>query len=128
MIEGYFSQIERILQEFPNIRSLSVRKKVYNVKQGYIGGSAIFENGYRLDFIEVRDIEVRPKVKYRYQYMDECQNLIFRYDNAPHHRNIATFPHHKHTHNEITHRSISFGIFSSDMSNHLKTGDGFNFL
>jgi hypothetical protein len=101
MIEGYFSQIERILQEFPNIRSLSVRKKVYNAKQGYIGGSAIFENGYRLDFIEVRDIEVRPKVKYRYQYMDECQNLIFRYDNAPHHRNIATFPHHKHTHNEI---------------------------
>ena len=65
MIEGYFSQIERILQEFPNIRSLSVRKKVYNTKQGYIGGSVIFENGYRLDFIEVRDIEVRPKVKYR---------------------------------------------------------------
>jgi hypothetical protein len=36
MIEGYFSQIERIIQEFPNIRSLSVRKKVYNAKQGYI--------------------------------------------------------------------------------------------
>ncbi len=30
MIEGYFSQIERILQEFPNIRSLSARKEVYN--------------------------------------------------------------------------------------------------
>jgi len=25
------------------------------------------------------------------------------------------------------HRSISFGILSSDMSNHLKTGDNFNF-
>ena len=21
---------------------------------------------------------------------------VFRYDNAPHHRNIMTFPHHKH--------------------------------
>jgi hypothetical protein len=26
------------------------------------------------------------------------------------------------------HRSISFGIFSSDMSNHLKTEDNFNFF
>ena len=22
--------------------------------------------------------------------------MVFRCDNAPHHRNIATFPHHKH--------------------------------
>lgn len=52
MIEEYFSQIEHILQEFPNIRSVSVRKKIYNVKQGYIGVSVIFENEYQLDFIE----------------------------------------------------------------------------
>ena len=28
----------------------------------------------------------------------------------------------------ISHRSISFGIFSSDMSNHLKERDNFNFF
>ncbi|MCK4662425.1 MAG: hypothetical protein KAT68_06150 [Bacteroidales bacterium] len=28
--------------------------------------------------------------------MNKDKNLIFRYDNAPHHPEIATFPHHKH--------------------------------
>jgi hypothetical protein len=44
----------------------------------------------------VKDIDLESKVKYRYQYMDEKQELIFRYDNAPHHVKIYTFPHHKH--------------------------------
>lgn len=101
MIEAYFLQIERIFQEFPNIRSLSLKKKLYNAKQGYISGSVIFENGYRLDFVEVKNTDMKPKVKYRYQYMDEKQSMIFRYDNAPHHSDIKTFPHHKHERNEI---------------------------
>ena len=28
--------------------------------------------------------------------MDEHQVMIFRYENAPHHAEITTFPHHKH--------------------------------
>ncbi|HLC15338.1 MAG TPA: DUF6516 family protein [Thermodesulfovibrionia bacterium] len=101
MIEEYFLQIEKTLHDFPNILSMSVKKKFYNIKQGYIGGIVIFKNRYRLDFIEVKDIDIKSKVKYRYQYMDEQQELIFRYDNAPHHKDICTFPHHKHERNEI---------------------------
>jgi len=33
--------------------------------------------------------------------MDKDKNLIFRYDDAEHHREIATFPHHKHTPNGV---------------------------
>jgi hypothetical protein len=29
--------------------------------------------------------------------MDENQAMIFRYDDAPHYGEVATFPHHKHT-------------------------------
>lgn len=36
-------------------------------------------------------------VSYSYHLMDEHGNVIFRYDNAPHHPEIETFPHHKHT-------------------------------
>ena len=32
--------------------------------------------------------------------MDKDGNLIFRYDNAPHHH-ISSFPHHKHLPEEI---------------------------
>jgi len=27
--------------------------------------------------------------------------MIFRYDNAEHHKNIKTFPHHKHLENSV---------------------------
>ena len=97
MIETYFSSLERVLQEFPTIRSYALSRKVYNLQQGYIGGKIVFENSHSLEFVEVINVEQAGKVKYRYQYMDESQTLIFRYDNAPHHPEIHSFPHHKHT-------------------------------
>lgn len=35
--------------------------------------------------------------KYRFHYMSIDGQMIFRYDNAPHHPEVASFPHHKHT-------------------------------
>lgn len=96
MIETYFYQIEAILNEFPTVRFYTLRKKIYNIKQGFLSGSVVFENGHILDFVEVRDAEILAKIKYRYQYMNERHEVIFRYDNAPHHRHLKTFPHHKH--------------------------------
>ena len=96
MIEDYFVQLEEIIKDFPNIRFVSITKKIYNISQGYISGSIIFENNHRLDFVEVKNIEVLNKIKYRYHYMNDEQVMIFRYDNAPHHANVSTFPHHKH--------------------------------
>jgi len=93
MIEDYFSQLESILQEFPNIRSYELAKKIYNIHQGHISGKVIFENRHTLEFMEVVDTEQTGKVKYRYHYMDEAHKLHFRYDNAPHHADIDTSPH-----------------------------------
>ncbi|MCX7093950.1 MAG: DUF6516 family protein [Methylobacter sp.] len=101
MIEAYFIQLEQVLQEFPNSRSLSLTKKIYNFNQGYISGSVVFENNCRLDFIEVKNTDTKPKIKYRYHYMDEQQVMVFRYDNAPHHVEVDTFPHHKHEGGDI---------------------------
>ncbi|MGL5035873.1 MAG: toxin-antitoxin system TumE family protein [Microcystaceae cyanobacterium] len=96
MIEVYFLQIEAIIQAFSGIRFISLTKKLYNTNQGYISGSIVFENDHRLDFVEVKNTDIKAKIKYRYHYMDEHQVMIFRYDNAPHHAEIKTFPHHKH--------------------------------
>lgn len=96
MIETYFYQIEKILNEFPSVRFYTLKKKIYNINQGFLNGSIVFHNGYILDFAEVKDAESSAKIKYRYQYMNERHEVIFRYDNAPHHRRLKTFPHHKH--------------------------------
>jgi len=102
MIEEYFQKVGKVLQEFPFIRSRALAQKVYNQHQGYISGKIVFENGHLLEFTEVVDTEQTRKVKYRYHYMDEKQSLIFRYDNAPHHKEVKTFPHHRHSPREIT--------------------------
>ena len=96
MIEGYFSRIEYLIQNFPDISNYTIRKTVYNNKQGCINGSIQFKNGYCLEFVEVKQTDKEAKIKYRYHFMDPEQNLVFRYDNANHFPNINTFPHHKH--------------------------------
>ncbi len=101
MIETYFTQLEQILQAFPTIQSSMLKTKRYNAKQGSVSGSITFETGCRLEFVEVKDMDHPTKIKYRYQYMDQDDICLFRYDNAPHHRNVSTFPHHKHAGEEI---------------------------
>jgi len=34
---------------------------------------------------------------YSFHWLDYNNELIMRWDNAPHHRDLETFPHHKHT-------------------------------
>ena len=98
MIQYYFDEIEKTILHFAQIiRSYSVNKKVYNRKQGFIKGEIFFVNDSQLHFIEVKNIEVGHKDKYRYHYMNKNNDLIFRYDNASHHHEIETFPHHKHS-------------------------------
>jgi len=40
--------------------------------------------------------------KYAFHFQDNQGNLIFRFDNAPHWKDIATFPFHKHLPDRVT--------------------------
>jgi hypothetical protein len=40
------------------------------------------------------------KRKYSFHWQDKSGALRSRWDNAPHHRNIITFPHHRHHQDE----------------------------
>jgi len=47
--------------------------------------------------LHVKEIIIDGKKrKYGYQWLDQNDNLICRWDNAPDWPNIPTFPHHKH--------------------------------
>ena len=65
--------------------------------EGIVDGVLYFADGSRLEFTERVVIRgYRPfKERYRYQYLQDDET-IFRYDNAPHHLHLPTFPHHKH--------------------------------
>jgi hypothetical protein len=102
MIDDYFENLEKTVSDFKRIiKSYSIYKKGYNEKQGFIKGEIVFMDYSQLYFIEVKNSEVNPKIKYRYHYMNADKKLIFRFDNAYHYKNLKTFPNHKHIGEEV---------------------------
>jgi hypothetical protein len=65
--------------------------------EGKVRGTVHFPDGSRLKFVESVTIQAyRPiRQRYAYQYLRGTR-AVFRYDNAPHHRGLPNFPHHKH--------------------------------
>jgi len=71
---------------------ISDRTSFFRVRLRFPDGSllqireALVSKGWRIS-----------KVRYAYQYQDISGQLVFRYDNAAHHPEVATHPDHKHT-------------------------------
>lgn len=63
-----------------------------------IEGRLRFWDSSLLKFVEVVQQRgaIMGKLEYAYHYQDAADRLVFRYDNAPHHPEIVTHPHHKH--------------------------------
>lgn len=98
-IYDYFSSVERGLRD--NIKIGSVEEPItclvsddYN---GLLRCRVFFWDGSYLDIYEVVSTEhgYPIRVHYAYTYLREGKR-VFRYDNAPHHPEIETHPHHKH--------------------------------
>ena len=99
IIDDYFSSIERSLTQNVQIGEVGepltcLASDDYN---GLIRCRVNFWDGSYLDLYEVVSTELGYPVRihYAYTYLREGQR-VFRYDNAPHHPEIVTHPHHKH--------------------------------
>ena len=98
-IEDYFASLERGLRQNPLVSHLQepftlLASDDYN---GIVRGRAFFWDDSYLDLYEVVSTELGYPVRihYAYTYLQREQR-VFRYDNAPHHPGVITFPHHKH--------------------------------
>ena len=67
-----------------------------------VSGVINFTNNTELSFMELKNTKILGKIKYKYHFMDNEKQLIFRYDNAKHYPEISTYPHHKHISSKIT--------------------------
>jgi len=96
LIEEYFQQIDAISQSIIVVENELIRDK-RSLYIGFIEGKVTFLDGSKLHFVAFVDVkEAIKRYKYSYHYQDNQGKLIFRYDMAPHHGEIITFPHHKH--------------------------------
>ena len=98
-IDDYFTSIERGLRQNPQISKVEepitlLTSDDYN---GLLRCRVIFWDSSILDIYEVVSTELGypVRINYAYNYLRNEQR-VFRHDNAPHHPEIATHPHHKH--------------------------------
>jgi hypothetical protein len=97
VIQSHFDLIEAAIRSCSVVASYEIARFFPSPTTGYLRGKATFVNHSVLHFFEFcRLTPGLEKDKYRYQYSDVDGKIVFRYDNAPHHRPIVTFPHHKH--------------------------------
>ena len=98
MIREYFTSCEYVIQQSPLVISYATHIVMGSPSMGHIQGVITFVDGSELTFFELlsQDQNTVHHVKYRFHYQRGNQ-FIFRYDNAPHHQELSTFPSHKHT-------------------------------
>lgn len=97
-IADYFSAVERGLRNAAHVSRLArfdcLASDDYN---GLLRCRVFFWDDSYLDVYEVVSTELGYPVRvlYAYAYLRQGEH-VFRYDNAPHHPEIVTHPHHKH--------------------------------
>ena len=95
-LDEYFKGIDNTLNN-PFVIEADVKKEKKSSNVGLLVGKAVLTDFSQLHFMEYIELDKKqPVVTYRYHYQSPNKELIFRYDNSPHYRNLKTFPHHKH--------------------------------
>jgi len=95
MIYDYFSKVQRKLEAIKwVIIEQSINFDFVSDEMGIITGKLVFIDHSILDFMELIS---EKEIEYRFQYMDKNKELVCRWDSAPHHKEVKTFPYHLHT-------------------------------
>ena len=99
MIYDYFSKVQGKLETLKwIIAEQSVNFDFVSDEMGIITGKLVFIDKSILDFMELVSTK---EADYRFHYMDKDKVLICRWDSAPHHKEVKTFPYHLHTKKEV---------------------------
>ena len=98
MLNRLAAVIEDAIQRSPVVAAYTMETVQLSLNTGFVEGEITFIDDSRLAFFEFlqRLGATGKREKYRYHFMDANARLIFRYDDAPHHPALATYPHHKH--------------------------------
>ncbi len=101
-IEDYLHEVEKLIHEVPCKLFANLQVENRGDVALYLRGKIIFTNESELQFKEYFvTIPIMRKWAYSYHYQNRDKELIFRYDNAEHHKEIATYPYHKHITNDV---------------------------
>lgn len=86
-------EILKWLENNPLVQSYDVIEFRQKFSSFFLKLKVVFIDNSVLFTKEYFDTQSR---NYSYHWQSDNKELIMRWDNAPHHKNISTFPHHVH--------------------------------
>jgi len=95
MINDYFDFIKKVANQHPDVVKFRLIREVIGVNNGFIRFALDLRDSTELHIFEYVDSTLH-KIDYSYPWQNKEKILIQRWDNAPHHKEIETFPHHMH--------------------------------
>lgn len=96
-LSEYFRLLIRRVASSPIALSWDIRCDARTSYIGVVRGTIYLLCGMRIEFSEYVIVKEHTVVKLKYRYaLLKKEKTVVRWDNAPHHPNLRTFPHHKH--------------------------------
>ncbi len=93
----YFQRHKQSIASNPIIFSWEYQEDIRTSVEGFFKARLNLIDDSILDFREYVNIKKNKITRYTYSFhYHKLQQLIFRYDNTPHHPHISSFPYHKH--------------------------------
>lgn len=102
-VDEYFAQLSGWISACPYVQLTRISFEQRGTHEGFVRGELTFIDASTLHLREYIDVENGiDRLLYTYHYMNLQMELVFRYDNTGHHRELLlpTYPHHKHAGSE----------------------------
>jgi hypothetical protein len=104
MIGEYFGELEAKLNSFPLAVSSETETERVDLNRGYVRATVTMVDGSELhlfEYVVIGDDGTADREDYRYHYQSSEEELIRRWDTAPHHPEVETHPHHVHVGGQV---------------------------
>ncbi len=96
-VREYWGTVQNTIQAAPHVISFEIAFEEIDNRECYIRGKLQLTGGLQLHIAEyVITGSTLGRTKYRYHLQDADGRMLARWDNASHHQEVATFPHHRH--------------------------------
>lgn len=98
MVENYIDDLVQELLICQTISSFKIQKRIIGEEDGYIRIKCSLTNGDMLElakYIRTRRKKIHIE-SYRFHWQGASGQLIKRWDNVAHHKELDQFPHHIH--------------------------------
>ncbi len=107
----YYLSLQEAVHNAPHVLRSDLQFEEIDVNECYTRGVLVLVGDFELhiaEYVITQPTLTRPK--YRYHLQTSAGKLVSRWDNAPHHPAVSTFPDHRHDDRGDIHPSSSMNI------------------